>query len=233
MVDEQLDLFDTVAASDQNEHSLEVILPFLQARLQRFELIPVVLGPCDASLMAQALGRLINDERTLLVISADLSHYLGYDQAVGRDRETLARILSLDPNWQQDQRNRTCGRYPIGVLLELARIRQWQPVLLHYSNSGDTAGDKDAVVGYAAVAFYGDEPMRNSSDTGQRLTPEQGAALVALARQTLANHFGDTSATVEAGKLESMLADRALQARCGTFVTLKSNDQLRGCIGSL
>jgi hypothetical protein len=233
MVDEQPDLFDTVVVSDRYEHSLEVILPFFQAHLQPFDLIPVVLGPCDAQLMAQSLGRLLNDGRTLLVVSADLSHYLGYDQAIGRDRETLARILSLDPDWQQDQRNRTCGRYPIGVLLELARIRQWQPVLLHYSNSGDTAGDKDAVVGYAAVAFYGDEPMQHPSDTPQRLTPEQGAALVALARQTLANHFGETPAAAEAGKLESTLADHALQVRCGTFVTLKSNDQLRGCIGSL
>ena len=64
----------------------------------------------------------------------------------------------------------------MGVLLELARNQRWQPVLLHYSNSGDTAGDKDAVVGYGAVAFYGDEPMQSSSDTSQSLTPEQGAA---------------------------------------------------------
>jgi AmmeMemoRadiSam system protein B len=90
------------------------------------------------------------------VVSADLSHGLPYENAVKRDRETLDRILSLDPDWQADQDNRSCGRYPVGVLLELARKGHWRPVLLHYSNSGDTAGDKDAVVGYGAVAFYGE-----------------------------------------------------------------------------
>ena len=85
---------------------------------------------------------MLQAQRTLLVISADLSHYLPYTTAVKRDRETLDRILALDPNWQQDQDNRTCGRYPVGVLLELARREHWRPVLLHYRNSGDSAGEK-------------------------------------------------------------------------------------------
>ena len=227
------ELFATVAASDRQEHSLEVTLPFLQTRLSRFELIPVVMGPCDASTMAQAIATLLRNPRTLLVVSADLSHYLPYDDAVKRDRETLDRILSLDPNWQQDQDNRTCGRYPVGVLLELARKQHWKPVLLNYSNSGDTAGDKAAVVGYGAVAFYGDEPMQNRTDNRQPLTPEQGAALVALARQTLVRHFSDSTAPADTPGLEMLLADQALQVRCGAFVTLKIDNQLRGCIGSL
>ncbi len=227
------ELFATIAASDRQEHSLEVMLPFLQSRLSRFELIPVVLGPCDADKMGQAITTLLQRPQTLLVVSADLSHYLPYDEAVVRDRETLDRILSLDPRWQQNQDNRTCGRYPVGVLLELARNRHWQPVLLHYSNSGDTTGDRDAVVGYGAVAFYGDEPMQNRTNNRRQLTPDQGAALVAMARQTLARHFGETFAAADAQQLETHLSDRALQARCGTFVTLKIDNQLRGCIGSL
>jgi AmmeMemoRadiSam system protein B/AmmeMemoRadiSam system protein A len=225
--------FAMVAASDCQEHSLEVTLPFLQARLSQFELIPVVLGPCDAEKMASAIAPLLQRSRTLLVVSADLSHYLPYGAAVQRDRETLDRILALDHHWQRDQDNRTCGRYPVGVLLELARKKRWQPLLLHYSNSGDTAGDRAAVVGYAAVAFYGEEDMQNQSDNRQPLTPEQGTALVALARQTLKRHFGETTAPADAQRLETRLADQALQACCGTFVTLKIDGQLRGCIGSL
>ncbi|BBO69251.1 MEMO1 family protein [Desulfosarcina alkanivorans] len=227
------DLFARVDASDRQEHSLEVILPFLQTRLPAFELIPVVVGPCDAAAMAQAVAPMLRNPRTLLVVSADLSHGLPYDDAVERDRETLDRIISLDPNWQADQANRSCGRYPVGVLLELARKGHWRPLLLHYSNSGDTSGDKAAVVGYGAVAFYGDEPMPNQSDDRRMLTPEQGAALVTLARQTLAAHFGETAGPADDRQLAMQLADGALQARCGTFVTLKMDDQLRGCIGSL
>jgi AmmeMemoRadiSam system protein B/AmmeMemoRadiSam system protein A len=227
------ELFATVAASDRQEHSLEVPLPFIQTRLPRFELIPVVLGPCDAARMARAISTLLRGRKTLLVVSADLSHGLPHDDAVKRDRDTLDRILALDPDWQADQDNRCCGRYPVGVLLELARQHHWRPVLLHYTNSSDATGDRTAVVGYGAVAFYGDEPMQNPIDDRQALTPEQGATLVTLARQTLADHFGETAGPEDDSNLEARLADQALQARCGTFVTLKIDNQLRGCIGSL
>jgi len=233
IVNKHPEWFTHVVASDRSEHCLEVILPFLQTRLSRFELIPLVLGPCDTEGMARVLSGLVEDSRTLLVVSADLSHYLPYDVAVKRDKETLERILALDPNWLDDQENRTCGRYPVGVLLALARTRHWRPVLLHYNNSGDTAGDKDAVVGYGAVAFYGGEPMQSSSDDSQALTPEQGAALVALARRTLAGHYGENFPSDEVRQLDAHLADPELQTRCGTFVTLKIDNQLRGCIGSL
>lgn len=196
-------------------------------------MIPLVLGPCDTEGMARVLAGLVEDSRTLLVVSADLSHYLPYGTAVQRGKETLERILSLDPNWRYDQENRTCGRYPVGVLLALARSRHWRPVLLHYNNSGDTAGDKEAVVGYGAVAFYGGEPMQPSNDVSQTLSPEQGAALVALARRILAGHYGENVPSGEVRQLDALLADPALQTRSGTFVTLKIDNQLRGCIGSL
>jgi AmmeMemoRadiSam system protein A len=75
--------------------------------------------------------------------------------------------------------------------------------------------------------------MQDRTDTRQPLTPEQGAALVSLARQTLVRHFNDTAAPAISKEMEARLADRAIQARCGTFVTLTIDDQLRGCIGSL
>ena len=75
--------------------------------------------------------------------------------------------------------------------------------------------------------------QRPPIQVNQPLTQEQGAALVTLARQTLDRHFGKTVASTETRRLENLLADEALQARCGTFVTLKINNQLRGCIGSL
>ena len=75
--------------------------------------------------------------------------------------------------------------------------------------------------------------MQNPTDNRLPLTAQQGAALVALARQTLARHLGETITPADAQQLETLLADQALQARCGTFVTLTINNQLRGCIGNL
>jgi AmmeMemoRadiSam system protein A len=57
--------------------------------------------------------------------------------------------------------------------------------------------------------------------------------LVKLARSTLREKFGLPLPPSEADRMRSALSDASFQARCGTFVTLKHNGQLRGCIGSL
>ena len=223
-------LFQAIPASDRLEHSVEVVLPFLQYFLKNFELIPIVLGQDSdlADRISAALDPLI-DQNTLLVASSDLSHYLPYQEAVARDRETIKLILNLDAGKLPTRENAACGRIPILVLINMARRHGWKPILLHYSNSGDTAGDRSRVVGYAAIAFYGGSSMQNSIDPSQSLKKHQGQALVRLARQTIAERLGKKSITVD----PETLADSAFQEHRGTFVTLTINKQLRGCIGSL
>jgi AmmeMemoRadiSam system protein B len=132
------------------EHSLEVELPFLQALLGDFVLVPLAVGEADAEEVAEVLERLWGGPETLIVVSSDLSHYLPYEAARQVDRETADEILSLggpiDPR-------RACGARPISGLLLAARRRGMVPELLDLRNSGDTAGDRDRVVGYGAFAF--------------------------------------------------------------------------------
>jgi AmmeMemoRadiSam system protein A len=109
----------------------------------------------------------------------------------------------------------------------------WRPVLLDYLNSGDTAGDRSRVVGYAAIAFFGDPPMPATKDHPQPLPPEKGQVLLKLARSTLMEKFGCPLPPPEADRLRSALNDPVFQTPCGTFVTLKQRGQLRGCIGTL
>jgi MEMO1 family protein len=224
--------FRPIPASDAGEHSLEVVLPFLQTYLTEFQLVPVVLGPCDHRRTARAIDSLL-DAATLLVVSTDLSHYLPYAQAVSRDKATIAAILALDQDAILAADNSACGRYPVAVLLDLARRHRWQPVLLRYANSGDATGDRRQVVGYAAIAFYGEQPMSSSSASQLTLSEKQGRALVALARHTLIQHFKRPVAPDHEAQVQAAIADPALQAPCGTFVTLKIGGRLRGCIGSL
>jgi hypothetical protein len=149
-------LFRSVPASDSIEHSIEVVLPFLQYSLKDFKLIPIVFGrPDDVRSMVDIIAEKI-DSKTLLVASSDLSHFLSYDKAVERDKETIRMILKLEGNKLQSRENAACGVIPISVVTSLADRFKWEPRLLHYSNSGDTAGSKDRVVGYAAIAFYGE-----------------------------------------------------------------------------
>ncbi len=66
-----------------------------------------------------------------------------------------------------------------------------------------------------------------------QLNDEQGQILVRLARQTIAEKLGVGPEQVTGGDDEGVLNDGELQAHRGTFVTLKLDNQLRGCIGTL
>jgi AmmeMemoRadiSam system protein B len=101
--------------------------------------------------VAQALRPLVLPD-TLLLVSSDLSHYHGYDEAVTLDRQTIEHMLKLEI--EPLGHEAACGCAPVCALLHLAKAFGWQAQLLQYQNSGDTAGDRNRVVGYAAVAYY-------------------------------------------------------------------------------
>jgi AmmeMemoRadiSam system protein B len=132
------------------EHSLEVQLPFLQAMLPRFTLVPLAVGDATPDEVAQVLAVLWGGPETLIVISSDLSHYLPYSAAQTTDQATLECILRLDGHLTHSQ---ACGATPINGLLLAARAHHLRPRVLAQCNSGDTAGDRQRVVGYAAIVF--------------------------------------------------------------------------------
>jgi len=130
------------------EHSLEVHLPFLQVILGKFTLVPLVVGDATSERVAEVLETLWDGDETLIVISSDLSHYLAYDKARARDRDTCVAIEHLDA--QRIGHEDACGAIPVGGLLLEARRHGMQVTTLDLRNSGDTAGSKDRVVGYGA-----------------------------------------------------------------------------------
>lgn len=226
------ELFRAVVESDRSEHSVEVLLPFLQRYLGEFQLLPIVLGPAPIADYCQPLAPLL-DSTTLLVVSSDLSHYLPAEAAVRQDRETIAAILRLESEVIRAP-NRACGQLGIEVVLELARRQGWRPVLLHYANSGDTAGSRDQVVGYATIAFFGERKMPKPLVSAEETIGQAaGQALVQLAKQTIAGQFGEKLDPAAEAVLKQNLQDPQLQARQGVFVTLHRHGQLRGCIGNL
>ncbi len=229
----QSNLFQVVAASDRQEHCIEVTLPFLQYAIQDFQLVPVVMGPGDIAGMTEQIDAIIDDD-TLLVVSSDLSHGLPKEKAAFYDRQTLDAVIALDAPAVLKSKNSACGKIPLAVLIAIARDRHWQPVLIHYSNSGDVPqGSDDWIVGYATLAFYGDDAMSKNAPPpiADSISESQGQLLIRLARQTIAKRLGLPIEGVDA--YEQALADPAFQRRSGTFVTLKLDGQLRGCIGSL
>jgi AmmeMemoRadiSam system protein B len=138
------------ARAHAQEHSLEVQLPFLQAVLHDFKLLPLAVGTASADEVDEVLELVWGGDETLIVVSSDLSHYLPYDLARRMDSSTAQSILNMQTGITHDH---ACGATPINGLLLAAQHFHLTPHLLDLRNSGDTAGSKDGVVGYAAFAF--------------------------------------------------------------------------------
>ncbi len=151
----QVRVLDEAHAS---EHSLEVHVPFLQEVLDRFTLLPLVVGDATAQEVGEVIERLWGGVETRFVISSDLSHYHDYETARRLDAATSRAIEELRP--EAIGYDDACGRIPVSGLLHVARRRGMSVRTVDLRNSGDTAGPRDRVVGYGAYAFS--EPARAS-----------------------------------------------------------------------
>jgi len=138
-------------APHEEEHALEVQLPFLQSVLRDFALVPVTVGAGDPQAVAGALARVAADPETLVVVSTDLSHFHPYREARIIDGATVDTILRRASTLDGEQ---ACGCHAVNGLLAAARRDDLAVELLDLRNSGDTAGGRDRVVGYASFALH-------------------------------------------------------------------------------
>ncbi len=222
----------------QNEHSIEVQLPFLQVHMKTdIKIVPVIIGSQDVETsrkLAAILKPYLN-EKNLFVISSDFSHYPEYENAKKADRATAEAIqtnqasnllAALDNNEKKDipqLATSLCGWTSVLTLLYMTETMPELSVkLLQYKNSGDSSyGGKDRVVGYYAISF--DQEKSNQFS----LSSEDKKYLLKLARQTVEQYVRKgTTPEVDPTKLSV-----ALNTSCGAFVTLNKNHVLRGCIG--
>lgn len=143
-----------VCVSDEahrQEHSLEVQLPFLQQVLGDFELVPIVVGHCPPRQVADVIDALWAMANTLLVVSTDLSHFHDYTTASRIDTATCERLLAREPDLNGEQ---ACGAAVLNGLMRSRQMQSLDITLLQRCNSGDTAGDRERVVGYGAFLLH-------------------------------------------------------------------------------
>ena len=204
----------------RGEHSLEVQLPFLQETLGDFSLVPLLAGDIRPERLADALSCVWGGAETLIVVSSDLSHFHDYDTAKRLDGATVEKIetlagIDLDGG-------EACGCRGISAALIEARRRDLRVTALDVRNSGDTAGDRNRVVGYAAFA------MEDAASA--ELSKADRETLIAAASNVLAE-------AVETRRMPDIRlpADLSppLRAKRATFVTLHVDGALRGCIGHI
>ncbi len=225
------------------DHTLEIQLPFLQTVLKDgFKIVPILFGNTyDDSYqrLAKALANNLG-QNDIVVISTDMSHYPGYEDANRVDKQTLEMIKTADVAKLEEHISQVesqnisgeqtvlCGIDGVKTAIELYHLLGWDKIeILKYANSGDVpVGDKASVVGYGAVAFAKIK-NKNKKIKNNLLNNEQKKELLNIARTTVESFVREGKAP----KFE--ISDERLKWKEGAFVTLHKNGDLRGCIGQI
>ncbi|MDO8603649.1 MAG: AmmeMemoRadiSam system protein B [Candidatus Omnitrophota bacterium] len=220
----------------QKEHAIEVEIPFLQRiyKDKDFKIVPIAMGNPeseDITILSDALYDVM-DKDTLLIISVDLSHYYPYDTAVKLDTNSTSAIERLDAQKMLEDINSHNSEIdaPIAVLgmIMLANRYNAKAKIIKYANSGDVTGDKSRVVGYSSIVVYIPDDLQKKGDMimkDEYLSKEEKAKLLEIAK------FSIIEAVTGKRQFFPNVTEERLKENCGAFVTIKENNQLRGCIG--
>jgi hypothetical protein len=157
-------LLEPDGEAHRGEHSLEVQLPFLQARVEGLRIVPVCVGSPSLEHL-RLLGAAVAEaaasfhEPAAIVISSDMTHYEPRDFAENQDRKAIAELARLDAGGLhrvvERERISMCGVYPAVAGVEACRaLGASRGELVDYANSGDTTGDYSDVVAYAGMHFH-------------------------------------------------------------------------------
>ena len=225
-------------AAHRDEHSIEIQLPFLQRRLGEFSMVPVLISRLEGDevdTVAEAIKPLL-DERTLLVVSSDFTHYgprFSYQPFKNDIRENLRKldygafikILDCDPEGLLEYRDKTgitaCGTLPIAVALK-ALGEEHQSMLLAYYTSGELTGDWTNSVSYGSFCF---------TTAREQLNGAEQEVLLRLSRDVLDAYTAEGTVPVLDPRKYNITP--AMMRVAGVFVTLRKGGELRGCIGTI
>ena len=242
--------FHTVPQVHDQEHSVQIEIPLLQAALGQFMLVPMVVGDLDLD-TARAMGEILTslmDDRTLVVASTDFTHYgsnyryVPFKDDIAKNLETLDMgayeyIAKKDLEGFYAYIHETgatiCGRCAVGVLLAMLPDDA-EAHLLRYDTSGAMTGDYSNSVSYCTIAFTGKwrkgTRMEPSADAAA-LAEDDKKRLLELARKTI-EYVMEKQAFPEAADL-GVEVTPPMKAIRGAFVTLEKEGMLRGCIGDI
>ncbi len=164
LVNEILDsceLIEKDTTAHLNEHSAEVILPFLQYNNPQVKIVVIVIRSRnfeDLSIIGKSIGEVLNKTKpeTLVVASSDMTHYESQKSAKAKDQNAIKEIVALREKGLheivRDLSISMCGVSPVVSMLVCSKERSAKKAeLIDYATSGDVTGDHDNVVGYAGV----------------------------------------------------------------------------------
>jgi len=155
------ELFEKDKTAHENEHSAEVILPFLQYSNPQVKIVVIVIGSGNfenLSTVGKSIGDVLKETNpgTLVVASSDMTHYESQQSADKKDKSAIAEIVALREEGLyrvvRELDVSMCGVSPVISMMVSSKERDAAKAeLIKYETSGDTTGDYDRVVGYAGV----------------------------------------------------------------------------------
>ncbi len=242
----------------KDEHSVDNQLPFLQAALGEFSLVPVIMGnqsKANIDILADALAKALEGRNALMVASSDMSHFWPQNEAKRLDRELLEKVQEMDEKGiaeimkEDPTGRRMCGHGAAQAVIRASRkLGSHKAAVLKYATSQDTFGATgQGVVGYMSAALFNENPAIPSpkksdgnpgsatNTTKEDVMPEMDNASELDEKsqnELLAITRKSLESTIRKGVgYEPEDANPALRVKRGMFVTLNKNEQLRGCMG--
>lgn len=200
----------------EDEHSIEVQVPFIQKFLPNVKIIPILAGH-NHKKVSQIIEHYWQDPENAFVISSDLSHFYTTNEAKKIDSATAEMIETND--LEKFSPEQACGAVGVCALVDFAKSQNYSLIRVGMVNSGDITGDESRVVGYGSwLLFEGEKNVfikKYFSDFVIDVCKK--SILAGLNKEGL--------------KLNSIPAVFKGLGAC--FVTLEKNNDLRGCIGSI
>ena len=212
------------------EHSVEVQVPFIQKALPNAKIVAIVMGyqtKPTIQALASSLEKACAGKNVLVVASTDLSHFLPKARAAAVDGNTISLIQSAKTETLlrmiEAGDNIMCGGGPVvAALLYAEKAGPARVEVLRHSDSSDSGGPADQVVGYLAAAVVS---AKERPSEGFTLTADERRELLRLARSAVTEYVARQTVIADPTENPKLLSAK------GVFVTLKKRGELRGCIG--
>jgi AmmeMemoRadiSam system protein B/AmmeMemoRadiSam system protein A len=220
----------------QEEHSVEIQVPFVQTVLKKFKLVEIVMGSQDLNtceVLKDAILKAAKGKKVLVIASSDLSHYHNQEGAEKLDNLVIEAVEKFEPELLYKRLSNdsceACGGGPIITTMLLTRkMGANKSKVLIYGTSGNITGDYSQVVGYLSAVFYkGDVEEHELVGVDLGFTEEEKRLLKDIAKKTI-------EAVVRSKKPpEFKDLPEKLKLPYGVFVTITKHGNLRGCIGHI
>jgi len=217
----------------ENEHSIEIQLPILQNTFfpqkqsaaefvknithigKKLKIVPILTGKCDYRLLADIISEYW--ENSSFVITSDLSHF--YTQEQCRQIDTYTATIIETGKIECFEPEQACGLIGIKGLLEFANNNDSSLIRVEMYNSGDISDDKERVVGYGSWFLYPD----SKNNYIEKFYKDY---IFDIVRQSIIYSINQEEF------IPKHIPPVFLEFGA-SFITLKINNQLRGCVGSI